>query len=69
MRLLNLKITKMRTKVRNKKINSQIKKPHLKRIPNKDNYKKNPTKIRTKVRNKKNVILKSFISKGFPIKN
>ena len=30
----------MRTKVRNKnKIKSQIKKPHLKRIPNKDNYK------------------------------
>ena len=30
------KTTRMRTKVRNKKNNSQIKKPHLKRIPNKD---------------------------------
>ena len=28
----------MRTKSPQKKINSQIKKPHLKRIPNKDNY-------------------------------
>ena len=51
----------MRTKVSNKKINSQIKKPHLKRIPNEDNYKfgTDPT-MEDQIRRKKNWIYKKI---------
>ena len=55
---------KMRTKVRNKKINSQIKKPYLKNIPNKDNYNicTNPT-MEDLIRRTNNWIYKTKKSK------